>query len=97
LASVIGIAVDDLGDVEWRIRTGTTAEVAVGFAARLRDDFVPAARASWHSLDATMDEFATVRAALVELAYGTTRRLPDGATHLEIVDLLDELKRQLGR
>jgi hypothetical protein len=31
------------------------------------------------------------------VAYGTTRVLPDDATHLEIVDLLDELKRQLSR
>jgi hypothetical protein len=97
VASVIDIALDDLGDDEWRTRTGTTAEAARGFAERLRDDIVPAATGSWHELDATTDEFAAARAALVELAYGTTLIMPDGTSRLEIVDLLEELNRQLGR
>jgi hypothetical protein len=63
----------------------------------LRTDLAPAATASWHELAATTDEFATARAALVELAYGTTRVTPDGTSRLEIVDLLEELNRQLGR
>jgi|GEM_PF-2042512 len=97
LASVINIALDDLGDDEWQTRTGTDSEQARAFAARLRDDAVPAANASWYQLDATADELATARAALVELAYGTTRAMPAGTSRLEIVDLLEELNWQLGR
>ncbi|GAB3159550.1 hypothetical protein GCM10027290_64560 [Micromonospora sonneratiae] len=97
LASVIDIALDDLGDNEWQTRTGTTAEDAQGFAVRLRDEVVPADNASWHQLDASVDEIATARSALVELAYGTTRVMPDGTDRLEIVDLLEEVNRQLGR
>ncbi|WP_406315805.1 ankyrin repeat domain-containing protein [Streptosporangium sp. NBC_01639] len=97
LAAVIDIAVDDLGADEWRTRTGTDAEAAAAFAARLREEAVPAVNASWHELHATVDEFATVRAALGELAYGTTRLLPDGTGRLDVVDLLEELNRQLGR
>jgi len=96
-ASVIDIALDDLGDDEWQIRTGTAAEAARAFAARLRDDLVLAANASWHQLVATADELAAARSALVELAYGTTRAMPSGASRLEIVDLLEEFNRQLGR
>jgi DNA-binding SARP family transcriptional activator/ankyrin repeat protein len=96
LASVIDIALDDLGDDAWQTRTGTHSEQARAFAARLRD-VVPAANASWHQLDATADELATTRSALVELACGTTRVLPSGSSRLEIVDLLEELDRQLGR
>lgn len=97
LANVIDIALDDLGDDEWQIRTGTAADAARAFAARLRDDILPAANASWHQLDATADEVATARSALVELAYGTTRAMPADASRLEIVDVLEELNRQLGR
>jgi hypothetical protein len=38
-----------------------------------------------------------VRTALVELAYGTTRSTPAGTSRLEIIDLLEELTRQLSR
>jgi hypothetical protein len=48
-------------------------------------------------LDVTAGELAATRSALVELAYGTTRVLPTGASRLEILDLLEELNRQLGR
>jgi hypothetical protein len=97
LASVIEIALDDLGDNEWRTRTGTDAQTARAIAVRLRDEIVPATNASWHQLDATADELAAVRSALVELAYGTTRIVPAGTSRLEIIDLLEELKRQIGR
>jgi ankyrin repeat protein len=97
LASVIDIALDDLGDDEWQVRTGTAAETARAFAARLRDDIVPAANASWYQLDATADELATARSALVELAYSTTRAMPAGASRLQIIDLLEEFNWQLGR
>jgi len=96
LAGVIDIALDDLGDGEWQARTGTHCEQARAFAARLRD-VVRAANASWHQLDATADELATARSALVELAHGTTRVVPPGSSRLDIVDLLEELDRQLGR
>ncbi|MEU4093245.1 ankyrin repeat domain-containing protein [Streptomyces sp. NPDC026673] len=96
-ASVIDIALDDLGDDEWQCRTGTDAETARAVAVRLREDIVQATNASWHQLDMTADELAATRAALVELAYGTTRGTPAGTSRLEIIDLLAELNRQLGR
>ncbi|MCP2322270.1 hypothetical protein HDA40_000777 [Hamadaea flava] len=97
LANVIDIAIDDLGDDEWETRTGLSTETAQAFAARLRLDFLRATGASWHQLAATADEFATARSALVELAYGTTRRMPSSMSRLEIIDLLEEINRQLGR
>jgi len=97
LASAVDRALDDLGDDEWQTRTGTDAATARALATRLRDEVVPAANASWHQLDVTADELAAARSALVELAYGTTRTLPAGISGLEIVDLLHELHRQLGR
>jgi uncharacterized protein len=48
-------------------------------------------------IDTTMDEFAVLRAALLKLAYGTTRSSPAGRTRLEIIDLFEELKRQVER
>ncbi|OHV63655.1 ankyrin repeat domain-containing protein [Pseudofrankia sp. BMG5.36] len=97
LASVIDIALDDLGDAEWRIRTGLDVETARTIAARLRDESVPATNASWYQLDATAEELAAARSALNELAYGTTRTMPAGTGRLEITDMLEELNRQLGR
>jgi hypothetical protein len=95
--SVIDSALDDLGYDEWNIRTGTHAEAARAVAARLRDEVVPAANASWQQLDVTADELAAARSALVELAYGTTRIMPAGTSRLKIIDVLEELNRQLGR
>jgi ankyrin repeat protein len=97
LASVLDIALDDLGDDEWGTRTGADADTARAVAARLREEVVPAANASWHQLDVTADELSAVRSALVELAYGTTRVMPAGTSRLEIIDVLEELNRQLGR
>lgn len=97
LAGVLDMALDDLGDDEWEIRTGADADAAQAVAVRLREEVVPAANASWHQLDVTADELAAVRSALVELAYGTTRVMPAGASRLEIIDVLEELNRQLGR
>jgi hypothetical protein len=97
LASVLDIALDDLGDDEWGTRTGVDADTARAVAVRLREEVVPAANASWHQLDVTADELAAVRSALVELAYGTTRVMPAGTSRLEIIDVLEELNRQLGR
>ncbi|MGI5239920.1 ankyrin repeat domain-containing protein [Dactylosporangium sp. CA-139066] len=96
LASVIDIALDDLGDDEWAARTGGNADTARAVAVRLRHEAVPASNASWFQLEVTADEFAAARSALVELAYGTTRVLPAGTSRLEIVDVLEELDRQLG-
>jgi hypothetical protein len=72
-ARVIERAVEDPGADEWRIRTGTLAEEALNFASRLCHHPQPAAGASWHVLDCTSAELATARAALGELAYGTTK------------------------
>ncbi|MEV0394979.1 ankyrin repeat domain-containing protein [Polymorphospora rubra] len=93
LASVVDIALDDLGDGEWETRTGTDAETARAVAERLRNEIAPADNASWHQLDATAAELAAVRSALVELAYGTTRTLPAGTSRLELIDLLEEVDR----
>lgn len=95
-AQLIERAVDVLGGDEWNIRTGTSSEEALGFARRLRSQPEPASGASWHILDVTSDEFATARAALLELAYGT-RSVPDGMSPDEITDLFQELERQLDR
>ncbi|MEV5768071.1 ankyrin repeat domain-containing protein [Micromonospora sp. NPDC052213] len=97
LAGVIDIVLDDLGDDEWATRTGTDADTAEAVAVRLRNEIVPATNASWFQLEVTADELAATRSALVELAYGTTRVMPAGTSRLEIVDLLEELNRQLGR
>jgi hypothetical protein len=97
LASVIAIALDDLGDAEWQVRTGRSAEAARAIAVRLREEVLRATNASWHQLDATADELAAVCSALAELAYGTTRVMPAGTSRLEIVDLLQEIDRQIGR
>jgi hypothetical protein len=42
-------------------------------------------------------QWQNIQFMLGELAYGTTRVTPDGTTRLEIVDLLEELDRQLSR
>ncbi|MFE0631588.1 ankyrin repeat domain-containing protein [Streptomyces sp. NPDC058864] len=97
LASVIDIALDDLGDDEWQCRTGTDAETAQTVAMRLREETGRATNASWYQLDVTADELGAVRSALVELAYGTTRGTPADTSRLEIIDLLAELNRQLSR
>nr|WP_083672432.1 ankyrin repeat domain-containing protein [Micromonospora sp. CB01531] len=97
LASVIDIALDDLGDDDWNTRTGTHADTARTMAVRLRNEIIPAANASWHQLDATADELAAARSALVELAYGTTHIMPTGTSRLKLIDVLEELNRQLGR
>ncbi|MBL7496543.1 hypothetical protein I6A84_21595 [Frankia sp. CNm7] len=73
------------------------AETARAVAVRLRDEAVPATNASWYQLDVTAAELAAARSALAELAYGTTRITPAGTSRLEIIDMLEELNRQLGR
>jgi uncharacterized protein len=97
LASVIEIALDDLGHDEWATRTGIDADTAQAIAVRLRAEAAQAGNASWFKLDVTADELAATRSALVEVAYGTTRVLPVATSRLELVDLLEELNRQLGR
>lgn len=92
---MIDIALADLGDDEWQIRSGATAEAARHVAARLHDDPVPSTNASWHRVDVDLDEYAVIRAALLELAYGTTKSVPSGNTSLQIIDLFEELIRQI--
>lgn len=96
-AEVIDIALADLGDDEWEIRTGLAPEAARQFSDRLRNDVVLSTVGSWHQIDTSMDEFAVLRAALLELAYGTTRSTPTGGTRLEVIDMFEELKRQVER
>ena len=96
-AQVIELAVEDLGDDEWDIRSGTSSEEALSFARRLRSQPKQASGASWHLLDVTSDELRAVRAALLELGYGTPAAMPDGISRDEIMDLFTELERQLGR
>jgi hypothetical protein len=64
---------------------------------RCEAQIVPVPNALWYQLDVTADELAAARLALVEFAYGTTRVLPASTSRLEIVDLLEEVNRQLGR
>jgi hypothetical protein len=97
LGSVIDIALEDLGDDEWETRTGTDAGMARAVAVRLRDGTVPATNASWYYLDVSADELAAARSALAQLAYGTTRVMPADTSRLEIIELLEELNRQLSR
>jgi ankyrin repeat protein len=92
LADVIDLVVSDLRDDEWRTRTGTPADAARRFAIRLRTNVIPAGNASWHYLDADRGEYAVIRGALLELAYGTTRSTPPGYTRLDIIDLFEELR-----
>lgn len=94
LASIIDVVVAGL-DEEWEERTSCSAEAALTFAARLRSDPDPAPNASWHVVAASCDELKIVRSALVEMAYGTTRVLPDGVSTLEVQDLAEDIFRQL--
>jgi hypothetical protein len=96
-AQVIERAVDDLSSEEWRIRTGIGAQEALAFASRLRHEPQPAARAPWRTLDCTSEELAAIRAALLELAHGTTTLMPAGVSRHEITDLFEEFEQQLGR
>jgi len=44
-----------------------------------------------------VDELAAIRSALVELAYATTRVPPAGVSRPDLLDLLAEINRRLGR
>ncbi|GIG66603.1 ankyrin repeat domain-containing protein [Phytomonospora endophytica] len=95
LADVVAIVLGDLGDAEWATRTGLSAADARAFAVRLRTDAVAAEQGSWFEVGASMTELATVRSALVEMAYGTTRTTPVGTTRVDVEDLLRELELRL--
>lgn len=97
LASVIDVALADLGDDEWETRTSTDAETARAVAARLRDGIVRAANASWSEVEASAVELSAVRSALLEVGFGNARVLPPDISRMQILDVLDELNRQLGR
>jgi hypothetical protein len=94
LASIIDVVVADL-DEEWEELTSCSAEAALTFATRLRSDPDPAPNASWHVMAASRDELTIVRSALVEMAYGTTRVLPDGVNRPDVQDLAADIFRQL--
>lgn len=94
LASIIDVVVADL-DEEWKERTSCSTEAALTFAARLRSDPDPAPNASWHVVTASRDELTILRSALFEVAYGTTRVLPDGINRPDAQDLAEDIFRQL--
>jgi ankyrin repeat protein len=97
LAAAIDVVVADLGEDEWEVRTSCSAEAALTFAARLRSDPAPTPNASWYVMAASRDELTVVRSALVEMAWGTTRVLPDGVNRPDVQDLAEDIFRQLDR
>jgi hypothetical protein len=64
-----------LGDDEWDERTGTPHALAIAVAWRLTGEAAKSATASWHHIELTRAELATVRQGLVELvsSIGTFR------------------------
>ena len=92
---VLQHAVNDLGSQEWEAHTGRSVDDAVEFARRLRDEPEPATGASWYVLDVTTDELSAMRAALLELAYGSHGAMPVAVSRDEITDLYEELDRRM--
>lgn len=92
---LLACAAEELGDDEWDTRTGTPYALAQTVARRLVDEPVKSPTASWHSIELTRAELATVRQALVELAYAVRVTLPDSLGPEYVHDALDELDAQL--
>ncbi|WP_167626072.1 ankyrin repeat domain-containing protein [Micromonospora lupini] len=92
---LVACAVEELGDNEWDTRTGTPYALAQTVARRLVDEPAKSPRGSWHRIELTAAELATVRQALVELAYAVRVTLPDGLGQEYVHDALDELNAQL--
>ncbi|GAB1641139.1 ankyrin repeat domain-containing protein [Krasilnikovia sp. MM14-A1259] len=92
---LLACATQALGDDDWDARTGTPYELAHTVAHRLIDEPAKSPTASWHCIELTTAELATVRQALVELAYAVRVTLPDGLGQEYVHDALDELDAQL--
>ncbi|MGA3565779.1 ankyrin repeat domain-containing protein [Melissospora conviva] len=92
---LVACAAEELGDDEWDTRTGTPYALAQTVAHRLVDDPAKSPTASWHRIELTRAELATVRQAFVELAYAVRVTLPDGIGQEYVHDALDELDAQL--
>lgn len=70
-AQVLGHAVKDLGSEEWETHTGRSVDSAIALVRRFSGEPQPVPNASWYALDVTADELSILRAALLELAYGS--------------------------
>ncbi|MCG5469375.1 ankyrin repeat domain-containing protein [Micromonospora sp. LAH09] len=92
---LVACAMEELGGDEWDARTGTPYALAQTVADRLVDGPVKSPTASWHRIELTSAELATVRQAFVELVYGVRVTLPDGLGQEYVHDALDELDAQL--
>jgi hypothetical protein len=84
-----------LGDDEWDTRTGTPYALAMAVSRRLVGETAKSPTGSWHHIELTRAELATVRQGLVELAYAVRVTLPDGLGQDHVQDALDELDVQL--
>jgi ankyrin repeat protein len=97
-AHLIEHAIDQLGADEYRTLTGISADSALRFAARLRQEgTTKSTDANWNVLLADEDEVASVRGALWCMTSGPQMAVPDGLNELQTIDLYEELKSQLGR
>ncbi|MEU6203166.1 ankyrin repeat domain-containing protein [Micromonospora musae] len=92
---LVACAAEELGDDEWDTRTGTPYALAQTVAHRFVHDPAKSPTASWHRMELTGAELATVRQAFVELAYAVRVTLPDGLGREYVHDALDELDAQL--
>ena len=92
---LLACAAEELGDDEWDTRTGTPYALARTVAHRLVDEPAKSPTASWHHIELTRAELATLRQGLVELAYAVRVTLPDGLGQEYVHDALDELDAQL--
>jgi hypothetical protein len=92
---LVACAAEELGDDEWDARTGTPYALAQTVAHRLVGEPAKSPTASWHSIELTRAELATVRQAFVELAYAVRVTLPDDLGQEYVHDALDELDAQL--
>ncbi|MEU4217528.1 ankyrin repeat domain-containing protein [Actinoplanes sp. NPDC026623] len=92
---LLACAAEELGDDEWDTRTGTPYALAQTVAHRLVDEPAKSPTASWHRIELSREELATVRQAFVELAYAVRVALPDGLGQEYVRDVLDELDAQL--
>ncbi|SCE93146.1 ankyrin repeat domain-containing protein [Micromonospora mirobrigensis] len=92
---LVACAAEELGDDEWDARTGTPYALAQAVARRLVADPAKCPTASWHRVELSRAELATVRQAFVELAYAVRVPLPDGLGQEYVHDALDELDAQL--
>ncbi|MFD6973127.1 ankyrin repeat domain-containing protein [Streptomyces sp. NPDC059979] len=94
-AKVLRHAVKDLGSEEWEAHTGRSVDSATALVRRFSDEPRSVPHASWYALDVTSDELSILRAAFLELAYGSPGAMPVGVSRNEIVDMYEELDRRI--